>query len=72
VHGGQIVKYALQLILLHAIADHDKLLEEQQDVGPNGQDVLLGRTRSICWQKGKTKKGHGCSIFEEIFFKDFS
>lgn len=48
VHGGQIVEYALQFILLDAIADHDELLEEQQNVGAYGQYILLSRSRTIC------------------------
>lgn len=47
-HGGQIVEYALQFILLDAIADHNELLEEQQDIGAYSQDVLLSRSRTIC------------------------
>lgn len=47
-HGGQIVEYALQFILLDAVADHDELLEEQQNVGPYGQYILLSRSRTIC------------------------
>lgn len=47
-HGGQIVEYALQFILLDAIADHDELLEEQQNVGAYGQYILLSRSRTIC------------------------
>lgn len=35
-HGRQIVEYALQFILLDAIADHDQLLEEQQNIGAYG------------------------------------
>jgi len=35
-HGRQIVEYALQFILLNAIADHDQLLEEKQNIGAYG------------------------------------
>lgn len=47
VHRGQIVEDALQLVLLHPVPDHDQLLEEEQDVGADRQNVLLGRSRAV-------------------------
>lgn len=44
VHCSEVVEDGLQLVLLDAIANHDKLLQEQQDVGTDGQDVLVRGT----------------------------
>lgn len=47
VHCRQVVENALQLVLLHPVADHNQLLEEQQNVRTNGQDVLLRRPWTV-------------------------
>ena len=47
VHRRQVVQDALQLVLLHTVADHYQLLEEQQNVRAYRQNVLLGRSGAI-------------------------
>lgn len=60
VHRRQVVEDALQLVLLHPVPDHNQLLEEQQDVRPNGQDVFLGGPRPI------QPLGHDAALWPRI------
>ena len=54
-HGGEVVEDGLQLVLLHPVANHDELLEEQQHVRAEAHHVLLGGTRTIYTTPGKKK-----------------
>lgn len=45
--GGQVINDALQLVLFQAYAQHHQLLEEQQDVAPDDQYVLLSGSGSV-------------------------
>lgn len=83
-HCGEIVEDGLQLVLLDAVADHDELLQEEQDVGADSEDVLVswpgtfwkrleqsnekGRW-SILWKSLRNLSGSHASITAE--FIDF-
>ena len=47
VHRGQVVEDALQLVLLHPRPDHHQLLHEVEDVGPDGDNLLLAGPRDV-------------------------